>query len=64
MHRPASATITPAREPAACDGPPWVVAGNRQPEALTLYRATGWERVPVDDEINHHRFTKGLDLGS
>ncbi len=39
--------------------------GNRQPEAVTLYEATGWERLHVDREGRplpdwHIRFAKGV----
>jgi hypothetical protein len=39
--------------------------GDRQPEAVALYEATGWERVYVDAggapvPVCHVRFTKAL----
>ena len=34
--------------------------GGRQPEAVALYRTTGWQRVPVDGRADHFRFTKAL----
>ena len=34
--------------------------GGRQPEAVALYRSTGWEEVPIEGGADYFRFAKAL----